>query len=71
MTSGRILGDLESNKLLDIMVLRPTVVDVGEASLWLGGDEDIFGAGRPLPRIAGDIVSILTADENDESRQSK
>ena len=67
----RVLGDLDDGKLLDIMALRPTVIDVEEASLWLAGDADIFGAGRSLPRVAGDIVAILTAEEDDESRQSK
>jgi hypothetical protein len=67
----RILGDLDDGKLLDIMTLCPTVVDVEEASLWLAGDDDIFGGGRPLPSIAGDIVSILTADENEEPARPK
>lgn len=65
----RILGDLDDAKLLGIMALRPTVADVEEASLWLAGDSDIFGAGRPLKPVAGEIVAILTADEEeDESR---
>jgi hypothetical protein len=62
----RILGDLDRTKLLDIMSLRPTVLDVEEASMWLGGDPDVFGAGQRLQRVAGDIVSILTADQEEE-----
>jgi hypothetical protein len=61
-----ILGDLDSTKLLDIMTLGPTVLDVEEASMWLAGDPDVFGAGQPLQRVAGDIVSILTADQEEE-----
>lgn len=49
-------------KLLDIMALRPTIPDV-EASSWLAGDSDIFGAGRPLKPVASEIIAILTADE--------
>ena len=62
----RILGNLDSTKLLDIMTLRPTVLDLEEASLWLAGDPDVFGAGQPLQSVAGEIVSILTADQEEE-----
>ncbi len=62
----RILGALDDAKLLDIVALRPTVLEVEEASLWLAGDPDVFGAGRPLQTAAGEIVAILTADEEEE-----
>lgn len=62
----RILGELDEAKLLDIVALRPTVRDVEQASLWLAGDPDVFGAGQPLPRLAGDIVAILTSGEDEE-----
>lgn len=61
----RILGTLDTAKLLEIMALQPTIPDVEEASLWLAGDSDIFGAGRPLKPVAGEIVAILTADEEE------
>jgi len=63
-------GALDEAKLLDILALQPTVVDVEEASLWLAGDPDVFGAGRLLRPIAGEIVAILTADEEDERRSA-
>ncbi len=62
----RILGALDDTKLLDIVALRPTILEVEEASLWLAGDPDVFGAGRPLQAVAGEIVAILTADEEEE-----
>jgi len=64
----RILGTLDEAKLLDIMALRPTILDVEEASVWLAGDADVFGAGQPLRATAGEIVAILTADEEEERR---
>jgi hypothetical protein len=67
----RILGDLDGAALLDIMTLRPTVMDVEEASLWLAGDPDVFGPGQPLQPVAGEIVSILTADQDEEPPQAK
>ncbi len=62
----RIIANLDDEKLLDIIALKPTVPDVEEASLWLAGDLDVFGAGKPLSSIAGEIVAILTADEQEE-----
>ena len=63
-----ILGDLDPAKMLPIMALRPTVADVEEATIWLAGDRDIFGAGPPLKGTASQIVTILTADEEEERR---
>jgi hypothetical protein len=60
--------NLDDEKLLDITALQPTIRDVEEASLWLAGDSDVFGAGKPLSSIAGEIVAILTADEEEEPR---
>lgn len=68
-TSGdiaRILGNLDPAKMLPIMALQPTIRDVEEASMWLAGDPDVFGPGRPLQGIPSQIVAILTADEEEE-----
>ncbi len=62
----RILGEIDTAKLLEIMGLRPTVLDVEQAWMWLAGDTDVFGPGQPLPPTAGSIVAILTADEEEE-----
>jgi hypothetical protein len=63
---ARILGDLDPSKMLQILGLRPTVLDVEEASMWLSGDRDVFGPGLPLQGIPSQIVAILTADEDEE-----
>ncbi len=60
-----ILGDLDETKMLPIMALRPTIADLEEASLWLGGDVDVFGATPPLKGVASQIVTILTAGEEE------
>jgi len=62
-----ILGNLDETKMLPIMALRPSVADVEEASIWLGGDPDVFGAVEPLKGIASQIVTILTVEEEEES----
>lgn len=63
---ARILGNLDSTKVLPIVALRPTVLDVEEASMWLAGDRDVFGPGLPLQGVPSQIVAIVTADEEDE-----
>jgi hypothetical protein len=61
-----IFGKIDSEKLLEIIELRPTIVDLEAASMWLSGDRDVFGAGDPLRGVASKIVTILTTDENEE-----
>ena len=43
---ARILGNLDPTKMLPIMALRPTIVDVEEASMWLG-PEHVAIAAKP------------------------
>lgn len=43
-----ILGPLDEDKLIALVNLRPTVAEVEEASVWLDGDRDVFGAEPPL-----------------------
>jgi hypothetical protein len=62
----RVIGNFDDAKLLEIMALRPTILDIEEASMLLSGDADIFGAGRPLKPVARNIVAILTPDEAEE-----
>lgn len=62
----RILGDLDEARLLALLALEPTIGDVEDASMWLSGDRDVFGPGEPLAGIAGEIVAIVTADEDEE-----
>lgn len=61
-----ILGNIDAEQLLAILELRPTIVELEEASLWLSGDRDVFGAEEPLRGTASEIVTILTADEDEE-----
>ena len=63
---ARVLGNLDATKVLPILELRPTIADLEQASLWLGGDSDVFGPGQPIKGVASQIVTILSADEADE-----
>lgn len=60
------LGDMDDATLSAILELRPTIADVEEASVWLSGDRDVFGAGAPLKDVAGEIVSLLSVDNEEE-----
>jgi hypothetical protein len=63
-----ILGNLDPDKLLAIVELRPSTGELEEASMWLSGDRDVFGTPVPLKGTASEIVTILTADEDEEER---
>ena len=59
-------ADIDPVKLLEIISLRPTLADIEEASVWLAGDADVFGAGEAVKGVASDIVTILTENEEEE-----
>jgi hypothetical protein len=61
-----ILGPLDTDKLLALVELRPTVAEVEEAAMWLAGVRDVFGAEPPIKGTASEIVTLLTADEEEE-----
>lgn len=63
-----ILGNIDSDKLLAILSLRPTIAEIEQASMWLSSDVDVFGANEPVKGNASHIVTILTAEEEDELR---
>jgi len=63
-----ILGNLDDGKMVAILALKPTIREVEEASVWLSGDVDVFGPGRPLKDVSSQIVALLTADEEEEAR---
>ena len=61
-----VLGDIDPAEMLAILSLQPTIADIEEASVWLAGDVDVFGAGEPVKGVALDIVTILTENEEEE-----
>ncbi len=65
-----ILGNLDATKMMPILKLRPTNADLEQASIWLGGDPDVFGSGQPLKGVASQIVTLLTVEEEEEPPRS-
>ena len=61
-----VLGDIEPADMLTIMSLRPTIADIVQASVWLEGDPDVFGAGEVVQGVASEIVAILTENEEEK-----
>ena len=61
-----VLGDMDEAQVLAILALEPTVADLEMASMSLSGDNDVYGAGPPLKGVAGEIVALLTVDEEEE-----
>jgi hypothetical protein len=60
------LGDIDPAEMLAILSLRPTIADIEQASVWLEGDPDVFGAGEPVQGLASEIIAILTENEEEE-----
>ena len=61
-----LLGDIDSAEMLVIMSLRPTIADIEQASVWLEGDPDVFGAGETVQGVVSEIIAILTENEEEE-----
>lgn len=61
-----ILGPLDIDQMIAILALHPTLAEVEQASVWLAGDADVFGAEPPVKGTAAEIVSILAASDEDE-----
>lgn len=61
-----VLGDLDQAQVLAIMSVRPTIADIEQASVWLDGDPDVFGAGMVVQGVASEIVTILAENEDEE-----
>ena len=61
-----ILGDVDNAKLIEILEMQPTLVELELAAIWAAGNGDILAKdGRPLTDRVAAIVEVLTADEEE------
>lgn len=61
-----VLGDIDDNKIIEILALKPSLVDLEAAVMWLAGDSDILARdGYQLSEAAAQIVDILAVDEDE------
>lgn len=66
-----LVGDLDDAKLLQILALKPDIEEIEEAVFWADGEADeLARSGRSLTGKAAAIFEILTADIEDEPRQT-
>lgn len=67
-----LVGDVDEQKMLDILALHPTIAEIEEAAMWVAGDGDILAkAGRPMSGTAAEILEILGAEEDEEPPRSR
>ena len=60
-------GNLNFEKLLAILSFAPRrIAEVEEKAIRLSGDADVFGANEPVKGNASHIITILTAEEEEE-----
>ena len=63
----RLLGDIDDDKIVEILDLEPTIAEVEEAVAWCLGESDVMGSARkPLRGKAARIFEILNAGDEDE-----
>jgi hypothetical protein len=61
-----ILGEMDEARIVEILALKPTLLELEEAATWAAGDGDILArTGHPLSAVAARIVDILTSDEEE------
>jgi hypothetical protein len=64
-----IVGDVEDARVSEILTLAPSREELAEASIWVTGNGDLLGRqGHKLQGKTARIVSILTADEEQDGR---
>jgi predicted phosphoribosyltransferase len=63
----KIVGDVDDTKLSEILTLEPSPEELADAWMWASGNGDLRDRkGHRLQGKTARIVSILTADEEDE-----
>jgi hypothetical protein len=61
-----IAGNLDDEKVIDILHLQPTSSELEQALVWARGDGDLLAkSGHPITAKVAEIVEILTADEDE------
>ena len=65
----RLLRDTDDRKIAEVLAVQPTIWELEEAAIWHRGDGDVLGKqGRALTGKPARIFEILSADDEDESR---
>ncbi len=59
----RLLGYLDDEKVAEILKLRPSLPEIEQAAVCLGGQKDVLAkSGHHLPTTAARILEIVLSD---------
>jgi hypothetical protein len=62
----QIPGDVDDSTAIAILALHPSVTQLEEARVWLGGGGDVLGKEhRPLDGVVAEIFDMLKVDEEE------
>lgn len=68
----RLLGALEDRTIVEILALKPSLEDLGEAALWRRGDSDLIARSqRQLSAGAQAVIDILARDEEEWGEEER
>lgn len=66
-----MLGDVDDERLVEIIALRPSRADIEVALAWAAAESDVMGEARkPLTGIAAEVYEILCGDSEFEDDRS-
>lgn len=62
----RIFGDIEDEKVVEVLATGATVVELEQAAVWLAQESDVMGAERRA--LSGNVAQVyaILATETDE-----
>ena len=66
---SNLLGHIDPETAAKVLELQPSIADLEEVAMWLGGQGDLVDrAGRPLADKVAAIYEMVAADNWDEDR---
>ena len=69
---GRLFGECDDETVVEVLALRPTVIELEEAAAWHVGQGDLLAReGRPQNSKIAAILELLQDDETDERRDAR
>lgn len=60
----QILGDMDDETAVAILILEPTVAQIEEAGVWLNGANDVLGKERrPFDAVVARILDLVEVED--------
>ena len=64
----RLFGDLDASALSAILVLRPTLVELEEAALWISSEGEALSEPHQPGSTIAQILDLVAAEDEGEHR---